>query len=147
MRKDAIFVIAVIIIIILVFGLGYYLKDYLDKQKRINEITLYKKEFYDGVLCQYSCPIESQVVNNKTQELPTLDCVKNCTNDFRTKYAKNDFSEKELTKDNLLKEITSITDDCKTNNYDATKFVLNNTAYFSCAKEKLLELKEKYKYL
>lgn len=153
MKIDKKFIVFTIVLLLIISGLFYYYKYLPDKKqkeqeiKRANEIIDYKKAYFSGVFCQYNCPLENQVVNNKTQELPSLDCVKNCTEDFIAKYSDNNFTNKELTGDNLLIDMKDITDDCKTESYDINKFVLNNSQYFSCSIEKLVNLKKKYSYL
>jgi hypothetical protein len=153
MKNFKTIMIIAVIVILIILALLYYLVYFPYQQKKLSEkiraegITDYKKDFYYGILCEYNCPLKPQEFENKTQIMPELDCIKNCTINFRTKYANNNFTNKELTGDDILKDIKSSVDDCKKQSFNTDTFVLNNTEYFSCSGEKLFLLKEKYDYL
>lgn len=138
-------ILAIIVIVIIISG--YFLYDYYQKQKRINEVNGYKRGFYEGMLCEYGCPLKLQEYNNKTQNLPELGCIKGCTTSFKEKYTEKSFKEEELEMDNLLKDIDDAIKNCKTKSVNMTILSLDNTAYFSCAKKSIEELKGKYNYL
>jgi hypothetical protein len=140
-----------VVVIILVFIGGYYLKVYMDNQKRANDANQYKKGFYEGLVCEYGCPMSLQTLaingTNKTQILPSLDCVKGCTGAFKTKFAGSSFTKAELAKDNLLNDIDLVVNDCKKKSMNMTALKLDNEAYFKCAEQAMLSLKQNYTYL
>ena len=146
-RRNTIITIVIIAVIVIVFVGGYYLKDYQDKQKRISEINDYKKGFYNGLLCEYSCPLSMQNMSNTTQMLPTLDCVKGCTGPFKAKYASFSYTQKELEMDNLLRDINSTISYCKIHSVNMTAMKLDTVAYFNCAAKGVEGLKQNYTYL
>ncbi len=136
-----------ITVIILVFIGGYFLKDFLDKQNRAKEVNDYKKGFYDGLVCQYGCPMSLQNVSNKTQMLPDVDCVKGCSAGFKNKFSSFSVKKEELQKDKLLDDIDNLVKECKKNTINTTAYTFNNTAYFDCAVKSLSGLKMNYSYL
>ncbi len=136
-----------IAIIVIVFIGGYFLKDYIDKQTRLKDVNQYKKGFYDGLVCQYSCPMSLQNVSNKTQMLPDVDCVKSCSAAFKSKFASFSVKKEELGKDNLLTDIDNVVKECKKNTINTTSMSFNNTRYFNCAVKSLNDLKMNYSYL
>jgi len=140
-------IILIIIVIILVFIGGFYLKDYQDKQVKIKAINDYKKGFYSGMLCEYSCPLTPQVYKNTTQMLPTIDCVQGCTSPFKTKFGSVSYSQAELEGDKLLSDINSTISYCKIHSVNMTAMKLDNAAYFSCAEKGVEALKQNYTYL
>lgn len=140
-------IILAVIVIILVFVGGYYLKVYTDNQKRANDANSYKKGFYEGLLCEYGCPMYLQNLSNKTQILPSLDCVKGCTGAFKTKFAGASFTKAELARDNLLSDIDAVVAVCKKSSMNMTALKLDNEAYFKCAEQSMLGLKQNYTYL
>lgn len=136
-----------IAIILIVFIGGYFLKDFLDKQNRIRDVNNYKKGFYEGLVCQYNCPMTLQNMSNKTQILPDIDCVKSCSNNFKQKYFGFSVKQEELQRDNLLNDIDNAIKNCKKNTINTTAFTFNNTEYFDCAAKSLTGLKINYSYL
>ncbi len=136
-----------IIIIIVVFIGGYFLKDFTDKQNRLKDVNNYKKEFYYGLVCQYNCPMSSQNISNKAQMLPDLDCVKSCSTAFKNKYSTFSVKKEELQKDNLLNDIDNVVKECKKNTINTTSMSFNNTTYFDCTAKSLDALKMNYSYL
>ncbi len=136
-----------IAIIIIVFIGGYFLKEFLDKQNRIKDVNDYKRGFYAGLVCQYSCPMSLQNINNKTQMLPDVDCVKSCSTAFKSKFSTFSVKKEELQRDNLLADIDNVVKDCKKNTINTTAYSFNNTAYFNCAAKTLSGLKMNYSYL
>jgi hypothetical protein len=146
-NKKVIIGIIIVVIIIAVFVGGFYLRDYLDLQKKAQAINDYKKGFYEGLLCQYNCPLTPQNMSNKTQMLPALDCVKACSTPFKTKFASVSYTQAELEKDNLLKDIDNAVQDCKKKAMNMTALKLDNSAYFNCASIEVADLKSNYTYL
>ncbi len=136
-----------IVVIIAVFVGGYFLKDFLDKQNKARDVNNYKRGFYDGLVCQYSCPMSLQNLSNKTQMLPDVDCVKSCSAAFKNKFASFSVKKEELQKDNLLNDIDNVVKGCKKNTINTTANTFNNTAYFNCAVKSLSGLKMNYSYL
>src|SRR3989344_2132296 len=77
---------AVIITAVVVFLISYGVFKYYPEQKKLSDLNSYRRALYGSIACQYSCPLESQIINNKTGEtelLPGLECVKSCTSSFR----------------------------------------------------------------
>lgn len=146
LNKKTKLILAIIIIVIIAVA-GYYLYGNYQKQKKINDINDYKKGFYEGMLCEYNCPMTPQEYKNKTQMLPELSCVKGCTGPFKTKFANANYTKKELENDNLLKDIDDAINYCKTHSVNMTSLTLNNTAYFNCAAKGMEGLKQNYTYL
>jgi len=146
-RRNTIITIIIIVVIVLVFVGGYYLKDYQDKQKKISEINDYKKGFYDGILCQYECPLTLQNMSNKTEMLPELNCVKDCSAPFKAKFSSVSYTKPELERDNLLKDIDGVVANCKKTSMNMTALKLDNVAYFNCAAKGVEGLKQNYTYL
>jgi hypothetical protein len=146
-NKNSILIIVIVVIIIAVFVGGYYLRSYLDLQKKNQAINDYKKGFYDGLLCQYNCPLTLQNMSNKTEMLPALDCVKACSTPFKTKFASVSYTQAELSRDNLLKDIDGVVQDCKKKAMNMTALKLDNSAYFNCASIEVSDLKSNYTYL
>lgn len=150
MKKTKMLIIAAAIIVVFALA-AYFLYGYINEQARYNEIKEYKKGFYEGILCEYSCPISMQKVEikNKTQErmLPTLDCIKSCTAQFKTKYANFKANSSEINNDNLIKDMDSAVNICKKKALNISSMTLDNAAYFKCASESLENLKINYSYL
>lgn len=140
-------IILCLVIIALIFLSAYLGYDYFFKEKIKKDVLNYKKEFYNGILCEYGCPLVSQEVNNKTQMLPLLDCIKDCTSKFREKYSKNNFTSQEISSDNLIKDIDANVNACKKASINLTSMKMDNVAYFNCSKSELEKLKDKYGYL
>lgn len=137
-------IIGLVILIALAFYL--YIYQYLLIQKKNLEIINYKRDLYTAVLCEYSCPMKLQSYQNKTQLLPDMECVKNCTNIFKQNNPAL-FTKEDLTKDNLLKEISNSVQECRQESLDEETLTINNTIFFSCTTQKLSSLKDKYEYL
>lgn len=144
-NKNAKLILAIIIIVIIIAG--YFSYDYYQKQKRTSEINDYKKGFFNGMVCEYSCPMVLQNISNKTQMLPELECIMRCVNPFKEKYAKFSYKKEELEKDDLLKDINATINDCKKASMNISKLSLDNVAYFNCTAKSLTELKANYSYL
>lgn len=137
----------IIVIIVGVFIAGFYLKDFLDKQKRVSDVRDYKKAFYNGMLCEYSCPLAPQLYKNKTQMLPTIECVQGCTTPFKTKYSSVSYTRAELERDKLLSDMNTTISYCKTHSVNMTSLTLNYAAYYNCSATGLEGLKQNYTYL
>jgi len=140
-------IIIAIIVIVLVFVGGFYLKDYLDSQKKINDIRDYKKAFYTGMLCEYSCPLAPQLYKNKTEMLPTIDCVQSCTAPFKAKFSSVSYTQPELESDRLLSDMNSTIVYCKTHSVNMSAMTLDYPLYYNCSSTGLEGLKENYSYL
>jgi hypothetical protein len=138
--------IIIIILLILLAGYGYFLK-YLPKQNKDIKIIEYKKDFYKSILCEYSCPLKSQEYKNKTRLLPEIECVKDCTENFKQKNNHTIFSSVELNQDNLIKDIDAVIKECKKQSLNTTSFSLNDSLLFSCSSQRLAELGKRYDYL
>ena len=145
-KKNLKTLIIVIIISIIIVG-GYYLYQFYLTEKRANSVNEYKKGFYEGMLCEYNCPMTPQEYKNVTQMLPDINCVKGCTGPFKIKFAGANYTKAEFENDNLLKDIDDAINFCKTHSVNMTSMTLNNTAYFNCAAKGLEELKQNYTYL
>ncbi len=138
---------AVIITAIVTFAISYIIFKYLPESKENSKMNEYKRELYSSTLCQYSCPLTPQQIQNKTQNFPEPVCVQNCTTNFKKLQASgNKISNEQLEQDNLIKDMSSAVSTCKTEATDSNK-TLNNTLFFSCSIEKLGALKDKYSYL
>ncbi|MEK6890940.1 MAG: hypothetical protein AABX03_02280 [Nanoarchaeota archaeon] len=143
--KIFVIVMAAVIIVALAayFGYGYYLGT-----KKSQEIVTYKEDIYNSVLCEFNCPLTQQQFNNKTQLLPGVECVKNCSAEFREKNYSLSVSDKEfLLKDGFLDELSLIVKNCQNQSMDASAKNLNISQFSSCARTNLEPLKEKYPYL
>jgi len=145
--------IALIIIIIVVIALGTYVyqSNQIYQVKRNADLSSYKNGLYWAVFCQYNCPLKIQLYQNTTQLIPDLDCVKNCSASFKTKYNsailnKLNFTKQELSNDNFFNDVELIIANCKKQSPDPTS-LLNNTEFFSCSVKGLELIKEKYDYL
>ena len=103
---------------------------------------------YNSVLCQYKCPLTEQTLNNKTQLLPEVSCVKTCTDDFRQKeISKKSFNDNDLINDNLVGDLGDAINRCKAISLNNETLTINNTLFFSCSIESLEGLKANYTYL
>ena len=142
---------SVIITAIVVFLVAYIVFKYYPEQKKLSDLNSYRKALYESISCQYSCPLESQVVENKTGEselLPGLECVKSCTSSFRALQISNSsVSDSELQADGLVNDITSTVNGCKQKAFNNSTFKVDTSAYFPCVSEDLISLKQKYSYL
>ena len=137
----------ILLILLIAVSVYSYSQKYLPKQKKETQIKEYKIELYKSILCEYSCPLSDQLYNNKTQLLPTLDCVKTCTLDFKTKWSNFNVTKEELITDSLLPNIGLAIKDCKTSSFDETKMNVNNSLFFSCSIASLERLKQNYSYI
>ncbi|MFA6022522.1 MAG: hypothetical protein WC781_00365 [Candidatus Pacearchaeota archaeon] len=144
-KKTNMLFITVIVAIVLLFG-GFFLNNYLQKQGHENSILNYKKGFYTTVSCEYSCPLKMQNYQNKTQLLPDISCVKNCTEAFLSNPNQN-FSRDELNKDNLISDMSSVVNNCQKESYDLKTLTINNSNFYHCSSEGLKALRAKYKYI
>jgi hypothetical protein len=144
---------AFVIILIVVVALGVYVyeSDQTYKVKRNSDLLSYKKSLYETVFCQYNCPLKFQLYQNKTQLLPDLECVKNCTIDFKKKYSptnlnKLNFTKQELGNDNFFNDIELLVENCKKQSTNPSS-IINNSEFFSCSIKGLELVKERYNYL
>ena len=141
-------IIAVMITALVTFAISYVIFKYLPEDKENSKINEYKKELYSSTLCQYSCPLTPQEVQNKTQYFPEPICVQNCTKGFNAlKASGGSISNEQLEKDKLIDDMSNAVKACQTEAVDPATKTLNNTLFFSCSIEKLSLLKDKYSYL
>jgi len=139
---------AVIITAVITFAISYTIFKYLPESQANLKINEYKKELYSSTLCQYSCPLTPQQIQNKTQYFPEPGCVQNCTTSFKAIQTSGDkISNEQLKNDKLIEDMSSAVNSCKTEAVDPATKTLNNTLFFSCSVEKLGSLKDKYSYL
>ncbi len=148
----------ILVVIILTFAISAYIFKYMPEQKKKAEIQSYKKAMFDSVACQYSCPLESQQIPvndsktgkivNKTQLLPGLECVKNCTAAYKQQFeAGSSITDKELLEDNFLKDIQTVIVDCRKASLNTTTLTTDNVFFFSCTTTNIQNLKTNYTYL
>lgn len=137
-------IISVIVIIILLIG-AYFIFFYGKHTK--NEVERYKSAVYDSLVCQFSCPIQTVHIDNRTQALPETNCIKTCSSALTKENFKNDtYTKEELLNDNLFVDIDQLIVQCKSASTNSTRD-LDYKAYFDCNYQKLQELKQKYPYL
>ena len=135
---------ALIVLILVAITVYNYSSNFSSKNKRSSQILEYKKDLYKSLVCEYNCPLSMQQYQNKTQLIPSISCIKNCTKDFKAKWGDLNASKEELSKDNLIKDLSNTIEDCKT---QGNQTLVNNTVFFSCTTEGLDLIKEKYSYL
>lgn len=137
----------VIIVAVLAFAAAYYIFSYMPKQQKAMEVREYKKILYTSMLCQYNCPLENQTLKNKTVLLPSKLCIDECTSEFIAKnYTADSITQKDVSDDKLLPDISAIMNDCKSSaTVNFTK--VNTVQAFSCVRDKLEGLKSNYTYL
>lgn len=139
---------AIIITALITFVISYIIFKYIPDKKENLSINEYKKELYSSTLCQYSCPLTLQQIQNKTQYLPEQGCVQNCTKNLREIQETGDkISNEQLKNDKLIEDISNVINTCKTEAVNLNTKTLNNTLFFICSTEKLDSLKNKYSYL
>jgi hypothetical protein len=150
-RNRTLIAITIIIIVVIALGAYVYQSNQIYQVKRNSDLLDYKKGLYETVFCQYKCPLKTQLYQNTTQLIPDLECVKNCSASFKTKYNsavlnKLNFTKQELSSDNFFNDIELIIANCKTQSADSAS-LLNNTQFFSCSVKGLELIREKYNYL
>ncbi len=139
---------AIIAAVLITLAVAAVVFVYIPKVQKQNAINSYKKDFFNGIVCEYSCPLTIQTVKNKTQPLPDNECVKNCTAGLMARAAAGDkLSNADLISDNLGAEITGVTNDCKKVGFDNATLSVNSSIYFPCVQAKLLDLRKNYSYL
>ena len=143
---------AIIITAILVFAIAYSVFVYLPKYQEQAKVDNYKRELYQSLVCQYSCPLSQQLINNKTQEAPNQECIMQCTQTLKELQNSTDaISNAQLTSDNLIKDMGDIITACRTSSIkenNSTKLPeLNNSLFLSCSADGLKTLEPKYSYL
>lgn len=141
-------IVAVVITAVVTFIISYTIFKYIPESKENLKVNEYKKEMYQSTLCQYSCHLTLQQVQNQTQYLPEPTCVQDCTKNFKALQTNGDaISNAQLTNDKLIEDMSNAITACKTNAVDINTKILNSTLFFSCSIEKLGSLKDKYNYL
>jgi len=144
-KRQTLYIIIAVIITAVVTSAFFI---YYPKYQGNNEINQYKKALYDSVLCQYSCPLVDQVVQNTTQKLPEQACVQACTEKLRTiNIDGNKFSNSDLQNDNFVKDVESGITNCRTESLNTTTLKVENERFFSCSINFLQSVKDNYSYL
>jgi hypothetical protein len=145
-KQNSKIIIWVILAVVLTLLISAYFFYYMPKQNRIADINDYKRGLYQSSLCQYTCPLTMQTLNNLSQILPEVNCVQNCSAEFKAKFGDGEsFSNKELENDDLFKDVLSSINACKT--LSAVNSTLNNSLFFPCVSEKMISLNQTYLYL
>ncbi len=139
------------IAVIITFLLTSVYYNYYPKLQKSSQLNNYKKDLFDSLLCQYSCPLENQVYQNKSQILPSQSCVQNCTIKLKDEQAKGDkFSNTDIANDNLVKDIQDAVNSCRTSSItvsNETSGTIDNQKFFDCVKIALEGIQVKYAYL
>ena len=140
----------IILIVVIAIGIYIYESNQIYKVKRNSDLLSYKKSLYETVFCQYSCPLKFQLYQNKTQLIPDLDCIKNCTVEFKKVYSsvalnKFNFTKQELANDNFFNDIGLLIENCKKQSTGSS--LINNSEFFTCSINGLELVKERYDYL
>lgn len=152
MKNKTIPVVIIIIVVALIIAYVYYSINQ-EKEQNLKEVVDYKVKLFEGVVCEYQCPLKLQQYENRTQLLPDLKCVKACTQEFRIKYPNANYTKEQLSTDNFFNDFEKIITDCQSQSriyadYEkSSQFTMNNSAFFECAGEKLPELRFRYPYL
>ncbi len=146
--KTVLYIIAAVIITFLVTSAAF---TYIPKYQKSSELNSYKKQLYDSLLCQYSCPLIDQTYDNKTQLLPDQVCVQTCTASLKAEQAKGiKFTNEDLINDNLITDVEGIVKKCRTLTTtlkNTTIATIDNEKFFTCVKTDLESVKETYAYL
>ncbi len=148
-KTNKIYKIFFIVLILVLIGIAAYgyTSNSLPKHKRDTQVVQYKQELFKSLDCEYNCPLSLQQYQNKTQLLPTTQCIKDCTTDFKTKWGKFNATKEELSTDNFIIDLSKIVEDCKKEGLNTTTFKMNNTIFFDCTKNRLETIKTQYDYL
>ncbi|MEK6800979.1 MAG: hypothetical protein AABY10_04815 [Nanoarchaeota archaeon] len=143
-KKNIYAVIGVLILIgIIVFCVFYY----YPKVQKENGIEIYKKALFDSAVCQYNCPLEQQVFQNRSQLLPTKECVTACLNDLSAKNLSSKmFTDADLQNDDFMKDVEKTVIGCRSQALNVTD-IDRNAKFFGCIANDLKVFKEKYSYL
>ena len=141
-------ILTVVVTVIITFLLSFIFLKYIPEKSQDLKINKYKKGLYTSTLCQYGCPLTLQQFQNKTKYLPEQSCAKNCVDEFKSiQLISDDISNNEVKKDNLINDMASAINNCKSKAADMNTRTLNNTLFFSCSVGDLTALKDKYSYL
>lgn len=141
-------VLAIIITAIVVFALSFLFLKYIPDSKELSKVNEYKKGIFSSTLCQYSCPLSLQTVQNQTGYLPEQSCITSCTSNLnQTKLLSEDISNNQIKKDKLIEDISTEITSCRNESANKTTMSINSSLFFSCSAEKLNTLKTKYDYL
>ena len=139
---------AVVIAVIVTFALSFLFLKYIPDSKELSKVNEYKKGIFSSTLCQYSCPLSLQTVQNQTGYLPEQSCITGCTSDLnQTKLLGEDISNNQIKKDKLIEDISTEITSCRNEAVNKTTMSVNSSLFFSCSAEKLNTLKAKYPYL
>ena len=147
-RKQIVYAVVVTFIVTLI--ISYVLFKYIPSTQENNQLNEYKKALFSSTICQYSCPLEEQVYQNKTQLLPGTECVKSCTESFRELQKWEQFSNEQLKNDNLIADVEKVVSACRTSSIlegNNTIPSIDNVNFFSCVSKDLESLKKNYPYL
>ncbi len=141
---------AIVITAIVVLAVSSFIFYFYHKIQHESQLNMYKKEMYNSILCQYSCPLTEQVIKNKTQLAPETSCVQTCTESFKVLQQKSTgLTNNDVMNDNLILDMQNIVKACQDSSiYEAGNLPqVNNTLFFSCVSVDMSTLKEKYPYL
>jgi len=137
-----------VIAVVVTFIASYFMFSYLPSQQKTSDLEEYKSALYESTLCQYSCPLTSQVFQNKTRMLPESACVESCASSFREKQKNGkSFTNQDLLGDSLVSDIENVVNTCRTDSTDFAKLETNDTKFFDCVSSGLTGLKGNYTYL
>jgi hypothetical protein len=155
-KKTPWFYLTILLIIVIlalgVFAYTHYDKNFKAKQERKAAVVNYKQAIYASVLCEYNCPLKTQMYNKSLDLLPDVNCVNNCTlvlmpllPDVRS----FNISKEDLNKDEFITSIEKLVNTCKISN---TKLInstyrVDNANFFPCVQKAMPTIGEKYDYL
>ena len=143
--KKALYITLTLVLLIAILSLAFLIYQ---KNFQISEVDLYKKAAFDSLLCQYSCEVKEITVGNETRMLPTPDCINTCVTELNSRgFVQGQFTDEALVLDNLLVELDTAIQFCRTNAVIDITGDLDYSSYFPCAKQALEEIKSRYPYL
>lgn len=133
-------------VVIIILAYVYYRPNQVQSpESNVNE---YKKDLYESIVCQYSCPLFEAEIQNATNFLPNATCIADCINNLKSKKRlKGEFPREELLKDSLFSEIDLAIQNCKNESAGNLSNVIDNGKFFECSSERLRLLKNEYEYL
>jgi hypothetical protein len=142
-------IIAIILTAIITFAISYVIfkSSPATNESLSPNLNEYRKGLYSSTLCQYSCPLTLQEVQNKSQYFPDPACVENCAKNFKALQASYLPNSTDIEKDGLIGDMSNAVNTCKADSLDLTTKEMNNTEFFQCSIDKMNALKGKYSYL
>ena len=131
-RKSTLYISIALLALILSSLLFYSI--YLPKKSFNDDLNFYKKSLFDSTLCQYSCPLQEQEFQGRSQFFPLRPCVQKCLEDLAAlNLDGTKFSDQDLGNDNLIKDLGDSISNCRNSsiiNQDDPS-VLENSKFFS----------------